>query len=119
MRYMSFVIADPNQGPPPQALQDAMGPYVQQALQSGTLIDTGGLDESAHAITVRIDNRSITVHDGPFSEAKEVIGGYALMRFDTREQAIDAGKDFLALHAKHWPEWRGSCEIRQVFGMED
>lgn len=119
MRYMSFVRTDMSQGDPPQALMDAMGKLIEESFKAGTLIDTGGLDVPSNAIRVRMSGGNIRVVDGPYSEAKEVIGGYAVMQFNTREEAIQASKDFLALHQEHWPEWEGECEVRQIFGPND
>ncbi len=119
MRFMSFVKSAENQGTPPQALMDAMGQLIEQSLKAGTLVDTGGLAPSSTSPRVRLSGRQITVLDGPFSEAKEVIGGYAVMEFSSQEGAIEAAKEFLELHRKYWPEWEGECEIRQVFGPND
>src|SRR5580700_10754876 len=119
MRFMSFVKSDENQGPPPQALMDAMGPYIEQAMKGGHVIDTGGLAPTSAATRVRIAGGQLTVLDGPYSEAKEVVGGYAVMQFDSKEEAIESAKEFLELHRKYWPEWIGECELRQVFGPND
>ena len=119
MRYMCFVKHPENQNQPPQALMDAMGKHVQKAFKAGTLIDTGGLAPVSAAIHVRLEGGDIKVKDGPYTEAKEIIGGYAVMKFDTQEEAIQAAKDFMELHRQHWPGWEGESEVRQIFGMED
>jgi hypothetical protein len=59
------------------------------------------------------------VLDGPFAEAKEVVGGFAQFEFKSKEEAIEAAVRFMELHKKHWPGWEGETEIRQVFGPED
>lgn len=119
MRFMSMIWTDETQGPPPQALMDAMGPLMEEGFKSGTLIDTGGLSPAATSTNVRTSGGNITVVDGPFSEAKELVGGYAIMEYKSKEEAIEAAKQFLELHAKHWPEWVGGCEVRQIFGPND
>jgi len=119
MRFMFLVKADENQGTPPQALMDAMGPYIEEAMKAGTLIDTGGLAPGAMSTRVRLAGGNLTVVDGPFSEAKEVVGGYAVMEFNSKEEAIEAAKQFLELHIKHWPGWEGASEVRQIFGPND
>jgi hypothetical protein len=119
VRFMFFVKAAEDQGPPPQALMDAMGPYIEKGMQAGNLVDTGGLAPSDMGTRVRVAGGKLTVLDGPFSETKEVIGGYAVMDFNSREEAVEAAKAFLELHATHWPEWEGESEIRQVFGPND
>lgn len=119
MRFMFLVKATEDQGNPPQALMDAMGPFIEKAMQAGTLIDTGGLAPASASTHVRISGGRISVLDGPFGEAKEVVGGYAIMELNSKEEAIEAAKDFLELHKTHWPAWEGESEIRQVFGPND
>ena len=57
--------------------------------------------------------------DGPFTEAKEVVGGYAEFELKSKEEAIEGAVRFMELHKKHWPGWEGETEIRQIFGPED
>jgi len=114
MRYLSLVKAAPNQGPPPQALMDAMGKLMADAFADGTLVQTGGLASSATMTRVRLKGGKITVTDGPYAEAKEVIGGYAMLEAATLEGAIKSAREFLQIHADHWPEWVGECELRQI-----
>ena len=119
MRFMSLVKSAENQGTPPQALMDAMGHLIEESVKAGILIDTGGLAPTAMSTRVRLSGGNLTVVDGPFSEAKELVGGYAVMDFNSKEEAIEAAKQFLELHTKHWPEWEGECEVRQIFGPND
>jgi hypothetical protein len=119
MRFMFLVKTAENQGQPPQRLMDAMGHFIEDAVKNGTLIDTGGLESTASGTHVRVSRGNLSVVDGPFSEAKEVVGGYAIMKFDTRLEAVQAAKDFIALHKTHWPEWVGESEVRQIFGPND
>ena len=119
MRFMFLVKSAENQGNPPQALFDAMGKFIEQGFKSGALIDTGGLAPEAMATQVRIADGYVTVTDGPFSETKEVVGGYAIMQFNSKDEAIAAAKDFLELHRTNWPEWKGASEVRQIFGPND
>ncbi len=114
MRYLSIIRASENQGPPPKSLMDAMGPYVTRSLQAGTVVTTGGLAPSSAGIRVRIQGRKIHVTDGPFADSKEVIGGYAVIAAETREEAIRATREFMQLHLDHWPEWEGECEVREL-----
>lgn len=57
--------------------------------------------------------------DGPFAETKEVIGGYAVMDFKSKQDAVEGALRFMELHQKHWPGWEGETEIRQVQGSEE
>jgi hypothetical protein len=84
---------------PPQALMDAMGPFMQKSIEAGALISTAGLKPPAEGAVVRAEKGRIT--DGPFSESKEVIGGYAVMEAPSLEAAKQLARDFIALHIEH------------------
>lgn len=114
MRYLSVIRAIENQGPPPQSLMDAMGPYVDKSIKSGVVVSTGGLAPSAAGVRVAISKGRITVTDGPFAESKEAIGGYAVIAAETREDAIRSTREFMQLHLDHWPGWEGQCELREL-----
>ena len=68
---------------------------------------------------MRVSKGQLTVTDGPFTETKEVVGGYAQFELKSKEEAIEGAVRFMELHQKHWPEWEGETEIRQIFGQED
>ncbi len=99
MRFLSIVKAAENQGSPPQALLDAIARLTEDSLKDGSLVQTGGLGTTTTGARVRIAGGKLTVTDGPFTEAKEVVGGYAT---------------FMRLHQQHWPGWEGECEIREL-----
>jgi hypothetical protein len=61
----------------------------------------------------------VTVTDGPFTEAKEIVGGYAQFELKSKQEAIEGAVRFMELHKKHWPGWEGETEVRQMFGPED
>jgi hypothetical protein len=119
MRFMMMVKSAENQGPPPQELMEAMGKHVQEALKFGQMIASGGLAPTGMSKRVRLERGQITVTDGPFAESKEVVGGFAIMEFDSQEKAVESALGFIELHRKHWPSWEGVSEIRQVLGPED
>ena len=114
MQFLSMVKSAENQGPAPQALQDAMAKLIADSLKNGSLIQTGGLGASSSGFRVRSTGGKLTVTDGPFSEAKEVIGGYAVLEWQSREAAIEGAVAFMRLHTQHWPAWQGECEVRQI-----
>lgn len=114
MQFLSMVKSAENQGPAPQALQDAMAKLIADSLKDGSLIQTGGLGSSANGFRVRSAGGKVTVIDGPFTEAKEVIGGYAVLEWASREQAVEGALAFMRLHSRHWPSWQGECEVRQI-----
>ena len=103
--------------PIPQGLLDAMGRFVDDGLKSGVLKDTAGLKGTEHAWRVRSSGGKLKVTDGPFTEAKEVVGGYALVDVKSREEAREVAQQFMELHRLHWPEFDGECEVRPLEDM--
>jgi hypothetical protein len=114
MRYMMIVKGAENEGIPPQALFEAIDKLIADQAKSGVLVSAGGLTPSAQGARVRIAAKKIKVIDGPFTEAKEVIGGFSIMNAASKEEAIRLAKEFMQLHIDHWPEWEGECEVRQM-----
>jgi hypothetical protein len=119
MRFMMMVKARENTGLPPKALMDAMEKLTLDAVKNGTMVMGGGLAPTAQSNRVRLSSGKISVIDGPFTESKEVIGGFAIMELKSKEEALEVAKDFIDLHRQHWPGWEGESEVRQMFGMED
>jgi hypothetical protein len=119
MRFMILVKSSEQSGPPPKSLMDAIAKAGEEATKSGTMIQSGGLAPTAMSTRVRLSGGKISVLDGPFTEAKEVVGGYAMFDFKSKKEALDAVLTFMELHKLHWPGWDGESEIRQVFGPED
>ena len=119
MRFMMIVKSAERSGPPPQALMEAIDTLGQEAVKAGTMIASGGLAPSAVSTRVRLSKGQVTKIDGPFTEAKEVVGGYAVFELKSKEEAIEGALRFMELHKKHWPGWEGETEIRQIFGPEE
>ena len=117
MKYLSFIRHPESyrQSPPPPALMEAMGRFVEKSLKDGTLVDTGGLLPSKEGARVRLNKGRITVTDGPFTESKEIIGGWAILKTDSRAEALRMATQFMELHQQHWPEFEGECELRPMF----
>jgi hypothetical protein len=115
MRFMMIVKSAEHAGPPPQALMDAIARLGEEAARAGTLVETGGLFPTAMGARVRLSKGQLTVTDGPFTEAKEVVGGYAVHDLKSKDEAIEAAMRFMELHKKHWPGWEGETEVRQIF----
>lgn len=117
MKYLTFIRHSESyrQAGPPAALMEAMGKFVQKSLTDGTLVETGGLLPSKDGARVRLANGSITVTDGPFTESKEVIGGYAIINVKTRADAIRVAEEFMELHRRHWPGFEGESEVRPMY----
>jgi len=117
MKYLTFIRHPESyrESPPPQALMEAMGKFVEKSQKEGTLVDTGGLLPSKDGVRVRLKNGKITVTDGPFSETKEVIGGFAILQTSSKAEAVRIATEFMELHRKHWPEFEGESELRPMF----
>ena len=119
MRFMMLVKSAENSGPPPKELMDAIAKLGEDASKSGTMIETGGLAPAAMSTRVRLAQGQITAIDGPFAETRELVGGYAIFEFNSKQEAIESAQEFMELHRKYWPGWEGETEIRQIFTMPD
>jgi hypothetical protein len=86
---------------------------IGEMTRAGVLEATEGCLPSAQGARVRLSGGKITVTDGPFTESKELVAGFALLRMATRVEAIEAAKQFLAVAGE------GECELRQIFDASD
>jgi hypothetical protein len=118
MRFMMIVKADKNYeagAPPPPELMAAVGKLSEEMIKAGVLLDTGGLLPTSKGALINVKKGKLTVTDGPFSEAKEVIGGYAILQCKSKEEAIERARRFMQLHADVLgPAYEGELEIRQM-----
>ncbi len=116
MKYLSFIRSSENYRdvPPPAALQEAMGKLIEKLTKSGALVDTGGLAPSRSALRIRVSKGKLTTTDGPFAEAKEVIGGWAILEAASKEEVLRLSTEFMELHRAYWPEFEGECEVRPI-----
>ena len=101
MRFMMLVKSAGNSGPPPKELMDAIAKLGEDANKSGTMIETGGLAPAAMSTRVRLAQGKITATDGPFAETKELVGGYAIFEFKSKQEAIDSTLHFMDLHPEN------------------
>jgi hypothetical protein len=113
-RFMGLVRMDGDQGMPPQALFDAMDTYIGEQAQQGHFLDGGGLFGLEDAVNFVVKKGETTRVDGPYAEAKEVVGGWALLQYDTLEDAIAGQAEFAELHAKFWPDCSMVATLRQI-----
>ena len=119
MRFMMIVKTVENSGPPPKGLMDAIAKLGEEATKAGEMVETGGLGPTATGARVRLSGGKLTVTDGPFTEAKEVVGGYAVFELKSKKEAIESAMRFMELHKQHWPGWEGVTEVRQLFKPHD
>lgn len=113
-RFMGFVRMEENIGTPPQALFDAMDVHIGERAAKGVFLDGGGLYGTEDAVNYIVRAGEISRVDGPYAEAKEVVGGWSIMQYDTREEAVTDLQAFAELHAKHWPEVTVISTLRQI-----
>jgi hypothetical protein len=116
MRFLSMVRTNEKSGGQPSArLMEDMGKLIEEMTRAGVLIATGGLLPSSQGKRLRQRHGKLTVTDGPFTEAKEVIGGYAILEAKSMEEAVELTKQFLRVHGD---EWDVECELRPLAGPE-
>jgi len=111
MRYISiFTHEKKNDAPPTEAEMAAMGKLIEEGMKSGWLIATEGVSFGQAGVRVHKPERGdIVVTDGPFAEAKEVIGGYALMRAGSKAEVVELCRQFLKVVGQ------GTCEVHELF----
>ena len=116
MRYMMLIKhpEDYRNKPIPAALLEAMGDFVGDAMKRGIIVDTNGLQSTHKGKKVRLSGGKLTVIDGPFTESKEIVGGYAIVELPSDEEALELATQFMELHRIHWPEFEGESELRPV-----
>ena len=119
MKFMMIVKHTETQGPPPKALMDAIAKLAEQESKTGSMIGSGGLRPTITGARIRVSGGQLTVTDGPFAEAKEVVGGYAQFEFKSKKEAVESAIAFMDLHRKYWPGWEGETEVREMFEPGD
>ena len=113
-RFLSMVRVDESSAPaegPSEALMERMGVLIEEMTKAGVLLDTAGLLPSSEGARVRWEKGQLSVTDGPFTETKEVVGGYAILQAKNRAEAIEWTRRFLKVHEEHWTV---VCEVRQI-----
>lgn len=122
MRYMMIVKGSENlaeSGPPPAALIEEIGRRVEEYMKKGTMVSFGGLQPTSSGARLRITKGKISTTDGPFTESKEVIGGFSIFNFASKEEALEEARKFMEIHRDYWPNWEGETEIRLMYEQED
>lgn len=111
MRFLGYTLGDDSvpMAPPSPEMFEEMGKFIEEATKAGVLLATGGLGPSAEGTKVALKDGQFTVRDGPFAEAKELIGGWALMEVRDKDEAIEWTKRFLTVVGE------GESTVRQVY----
>jgi hypothetical protein len=109
MRFISIFTHEPVSGPPSEEMIAKMGKLIEEGMKAGWLVTTEGVEFGAAGVRVHRSGGRVTVTDGPFSEAKEVIGGYALLEASSKEAAVELCRKFLNVAGD------GTCEVYQLY----
>lgn len=109
MRFLSIYKSPERDTPPTMEEMATMGKLIEEWMKSGRLLSTEGCMPTALGARVRVESSKFTVTDGPFAEAKEAVGGFAILNAPSREAAVEYAREFLAVTGV------GECEIRQLY----
>jgi hypothetical protein len=116
MRFLSMIRLDENGGQvPSEQLMTDMGKLIEEMTRKGVLIRTAGLRPTAEGARVRLRQGKLSTVDGPFTETKEVVGGFAILEAGSLQEAIELTKRFLKIHGETWDL---ECEVRQLDGPD-
>jgi hypothetical protein len=120
MRFMTIVKHNEAPFDVPPALYEAINKLGEEAAKAGCVkVGQGGLVPTAEGTRIRLAGGKLSVTDGPFAEAKEVIGGFAIFEAPSKAEVLKWSVRFMELHKQLMPGWDGECEIRQMFGQGD
>jgi hypothetical protein len=109
MRFLSIYKTTERATPPTAEEMATMGKLVEEGMKAGWLLATEGCLPTALGARVRRSSGKLTVTDGPFTEAKEVVGGFAILKANSKEDAIELARQFLKVAGD------GECELRQIY----
>jgi hypothetical protein len=109
MKFLSIYSQVERNTPPSQEEMASMGKLIEEGMRAGWLVATDGCLPTALGARVRSTQSNITVVDGPFTEAKEVVGGFAILKVNSKAEAVQLVKDFLKVVGD------GVCELRQLY----
>jgi len=114
MRYLCiYKPAKPEGAPPTQGEMAEMGKLVDEMKKAGVLLATEGCQPSSQGARIRLTDGKFTVKDGPFTEAKELVGGFAILQAKSKEEVLELNKRFLKVAGD------GECEIRLLYDAPD
>jgi hypothetical protein len=110
MKFVSIWKYDPatKTGPPSEAEIAAMGTLIGEMLAAGVLVDTGGVSPTGLGLRVERSGAKTTVIDGPFTEAKEIVGGFAVFNVGSRAELLHWTNRFMDCAGD------GACEVIEV-----
>jgi hypothetical protein len=112
MRFLSIYTHAERSTPPTPQEMATMGKLVDEGFKAGWLLATEGCTPTKLGARVRRSEEKITVTDGPFTETKEVVGGFAILKAKSKDEAIELARQFLKVAGE------GECELRQLYEMD-
>lgn len=118
MRFLSTVSGPENGPPPPPEHYAAIEKLTEDGFKSGILVSVGGLKPSAQGFRARIVKGKVVITDGPFTESKEVLGGWAIYELKSKAEAVEWSRRFLETAMATWPGWEGTVEIREMYDAQ-
>jgi hypothetical protein len=113
MRFLSIYKTVERTTPPTQEEMAAMGKLIEEGMKKGWLLGTEGCLPSALGVRVRRSAERISVTDGPFTESKELVGGFAILNANSKQEAIELTRKFLQIAGE------GECELRQLYETDE
>lgn len=108
MRFLSIYKSAERSTPPTQQEMATMGKLIEEGMKAGWLLSTEGCLPSTLGVRVRRSSGKVSVTDGPFTESKELVGGFAILQANSKQEAIDLARKFLSVVGE------GECELRQL-----
>ena len=118
MKFMMMIKSSEDRKVLPKELREAIG-RISAGPAKGTVVAIGALASTAAGMRIRISDGQLMATDGPFTETKEVVGGFAILEFASQEEAFQGAKEFMELYRKHWPGWEGEMEVRRILTAEE
>jgi hypothetical protein len=118
MKFMMMIKHTEDRKALPKELSDAIA-KTMEGDHPPIITASGALAPTAVSSRVQISGGKLTVTDGPFAETKEVVAGFAILEFKSREEAVESARQYMELYRKHWPGWEGETEVRQIYSQED
>jgi len=118
MKFLMMIKSSEDRKVLPKELAEAIG-RLSADPSAAVVLASGALAGSAAGARVRISDGQLTLTDGPFSETKEVVGGFGIVEYASKEEAWKGAREFMELYRKYWPGWEGEMEIRQILTQEE
>ncbi len=119
MQFLMKMLMDADKAfQPSPELMAAIGRFTEESAKAGQLVQTGGMASSAKIATIRASGGILSVIDGPFTETKEQVGGYAIVEVTSREEALRLGRRFMEIHLEILgASFEAVSEIQEMFPM--